>query len=298
MRINPRQVEAFHKVILTGGVTSAANMMNITQPAVSRLIRDFEYAVNLKLFNRDGRGLEPRDEAMKLYREVERLYLGLEHIARIADEIRHSKGSVLRIATVHALSSLCANEIFPTLLEKVADISLFLDIESTNHITDVIASNQYDIGFVFGHAGVKGLEAELLAQANAVAVLSAEHVLAGADAITLDDLTRYRSIIPGRKTPLREQIEQQVIQQQLYLHSPIETSLANCCTLAANNSGIGIVDSMTALNYQGNIIIKPFLPEITIAYLALYPPQIPKSLLVEQITGNMRCHIAAALAKK
>src|SRR5471030_2522228 len=90
-KINPRQVEAFHKVILTGSITAAANMMNITQPAVSRLIRDFEYAVDLKLFDRDGRGLIPRDDAIKLYREVERLYLGLEHISRIAEEIRHSK---------------------------------------------------------------------------------------------------------------------------------------------------------------------------------------------------------------
>ncbi|MCL6408690.1 LysR family transcriptional regulator, partial [Dickeya dadantii] len=57
MRINPRQVEAFHKVILTGGITAAANMMYITQPAVSRLIKDFEDALNLKLFDRDGRGL-------------------------------------------------------------------------------------------------------------------------------------------------------------------------------------------------------------------------------------------------
>ncbi|GAB7212463.1 hypothetical protein OS31_39730 [Dickeya oryzae] len=118
-RINLRQVEAFHKVILTGGITQAANIMNITQPAVSRLIKDFEYAVKLKLFDRDGRGLEPREEALKLFREIERLYLGLDHILRVADDIRHAKGSVLRIGAVSALANLCTERIFPSMLKKI-----------------------------------------------------------------------------------------------------------------------------------------------------------------------------------
>jgi len=288
MRINPRQVEAFHKVILTGSITAAANLMNITQPAVSRLIRDFEYAVNLKLFDRDGRGLIARDDAIKLYREVERLYLGLEHISRIAGEIRHSKGSVLRIGTVAALSSLCVGQILPPLIERISDISLFLDVESTTHITDVITSNQYDVGFIFGKPDVKGLQAETLGQSNAVAVLSPRHPLAQATVITAEDLTRHRPIIPGRQTPLREQLDHVMSRKDLYMNNPIETSLNHCCTMAAANLGIGLVDVITARNHQSQILIKPFEPALSIAYLAVFPPQIPKSRLVEEITLSMK----------
>lgn len=291
MRINPRQVEAFHKVILTGSITAAANLMNITQPAVSRLIRDFEYVVNLKLFDRDGRGLIPRDDAIKLYREVERLYLGLEHISRIADEIRHSKGSVLRIGTVAALSSLCVEQILPPLIERISDISLFLDVESTTHITDVVTSNQYDVGFVFGKPDVKGLQAEALGQANAVAVLSPRHPMAQATVITAEDLTRHRPIIPGRRTPLREQLDHVMSKKDLYMANPIETSLSNCCTMAGANLGIGVVDFITARNHQSQLLIKPFEPTLSIAYLAVFPPQIAKSRLVEEITQSMKALI-------
>ena len=294
-KINPRQVEAFHKVILTGSITAAANMMNITQPAVSRLIRDFEYAVDLKLFDRDGRGLIPRDDAIKLYREVERLYLGLEHISRIAEEIRHSKGSVLRIGTVAALSALCVEHILPPLIETIDDISLFLDIESTTHITDVVTSNQYDVGFIFGKPDVKGLEAEMLARANAVAVMSPRHPLAKKDVVTATDLTHYRPIIPGRKTPLREQLDHVMSRQDLYMNNPIETSLNNCCIMAGNNLGVGVVDFITARSHKSDLVIKPFTPDISIAYLAVFPPQIPKSRLVEQITLEMKILIEGYL---
>ena len=41
-RINSRQVEAFRAMMLTGSVTDAAKLMTVTQPAVSRLLRDFQ----------------------------------------------------------------------------------------------------------------------------------------------------------------------------------------------------------------------------------------------------------------
>ncbi|MFE8046277.1 LysR substrate-binding domain-containing protein [Brenneria goodwinii] len=296
MRINPRQVEAFHKVILTGGITSAANMMHITQPAVSRLIRDFEDALNLKLFDRDGRGLIPRAEAMKLYREVDRLYLGLDHIALIADEIRHAKGSVLRIASVQALSLLCSEQMLPALIKEYPDISLFLDIESSSHITEAITANQYDVGFIFGQASNKGLEAEPLAEASAVAVLSMTHPLAEAEQITIADLTHYRAILPGRTTPLRAQIDMSIRNEQGYLHNPIETSMANSCALAAKNVGIGVVDFITALNSSSPVIVKPFHPNIKMAYCAVYPPQIPRSQLVNQVTRMIKEKIIDCLS--
>ncbi|AIR68435.1 LysR substrate-binding domain-containing protein [Dickeya fangzhongdai] len=287
-RINLRQVEAFHKVILTGGITQAANIMNITQPAVSRLIKDFEYAVKLKLFDRDGRGLEPREEALKLFREIERLYLGLDHILRVADDIRHAKGSVLRIGAVSALANLCTERIFPSLLKKYPDVALSMDVESTLAITEMVLSNQYDIGFINSTPAIKGLQADLLGVAQAVAVVAPTHPLAGRVGITLDDLNHYRAILPGRKTVLREQLAQAITAQDVALQSPIETSLRHCCVMAGAGLGVGIVDAITARTSEATLLIKPFEPKIDVAYLAIFPPQHARSLLVEEVVQLIR----------
>ena len=51
-----RQVEAFRAVIISGSMSTAADILGITQPAVSRLIRDLEYETRLDLFERYDRG--------------------------------------------------------------------------------------------------------------------------------------------------------------------------------------------------------------------------------------------------
>jgi DNA-binding transcriptional LysR family regulator len=58
-RLNLRQVEAFRAVFMTGSMTAAGDLMAISQPAVSRLIRDLEAMTGLRLFNRRGTSISP-----------------------------------------------------------------------------------------------------------------------------------------------------------------------------------------------------------------------------------------------
>src|ERR1700746_980012 len=104
-RINSRQVEAFRATMLTGSVTEAANLMAVTQPAVSRFLRDFKALMKMKLCERRGTGLVPTAAATALYTEVERSFVGLERITAAAEEIRSRRTGTLRIAAPPAVSN-------------------------------------------------------------------------------------------------------------------------------------------------------------------------------------------------
>jgi DNA-binding transcriptional LysR family regulator len=58
-RLNPRQIEAFRALMLSSSTVRAAELMHVTQPAVSRLIRELQDALALTLFDRVGNRLEP-----------------------------------------------------------------------------------------------------------------------------------------------------------------------------------------------------------------------------------------------
>src|SRR5689334_11897617 len=102
--LNPRQIEAFRAVIVMGSVTGASRALNVTQPAVTRLIQDLQRSLGLPLFVRRGSRLVPTEEALALYREVERQFVGLDRIARAARDLKEGRAGTLRIAALPAFS--------------------------------------------------------------------------------------------------------------------------------------------------------------------------------------------------
>ena len=97
--LDSRQIEAFRALMLTTSTVRAAEAMHVTQPAVSRLIRELQEALELKLFERRGARRVPTNEAVSLYREVERSYVGMERIAQAAKELRTRRAGVLSSCT-------------------------------------------------------------------------------------------------------------------------------------------------------------------------------------------------------
>src|SRR5215208_5375680 len=102
--INQRQVEAFRAVMIAGTVTTAAAALRISQPAVSRLIRDLETRIGVALFERRSGGrLRPTTDANTLFRDVERYFVGLEQISQTAAGLRRRSFGSLRVASLPAL---------------------------------------------------------------------------------------------------------------------------------------------------------------------------------------------------
>src|SRR5689334_15875028 len=87
MRINHRQIEAFRAVFQTGSMTAAGALIGVTQPAISRLIRDLEGEIGWNLFDRSSGKLIPTPDAIALFREVQRSYHGLDRVADAAAQL-------------------------------------------------------------------------------------------------------------------------------------------------------------------------------------------------------------------
>ena len=98
MHINHRQIEAFRAVFQTGSMTAAGALIGVTQPAISRLIRDLEGEIGWSLFDRSAGKLIPTPDAVALFREVQRSYHGLDRVADAAAQLGRRREGELRIA--------------------------------------------------------------------------------------------------------------------------------------------------------------------------------------------------------
>lgn len=288
MRLKPRQVEAFRAVMMVGGITSAAEAMNITQPAVSRLIRDLEDIVQLQLFDRQGTRLVPTAEATRLYREVERLYLGLDQIAQAADDIREHKNTVLRIGSVTSLVRPYLQQAITDILGDRLDVPLVIEVENSRYIWDMVDQNRYDLGLVFSSARMADKNAALLFNSDAVAAMPAGHPLASRSTVTPADLLNDRVLIPGRNSPLRLALDRAFSREDRQPASTLETSMLNCCFFAASGMGIGIVDRVSLHSAGADVVAIPFVPRIEVSYYAIRPASAHRIAVLDLVIKQMQ----------
>src|ERR1700761_5120414 len=97
------QLRAALAVLHTGSVTSAAERMGLTQPAVSRLVAALEQDLGFTLFDRERRRLIPSDKGRIYLREAEMALGALRRLGDLGRELHRGRSGLLRFAAVSAL---------------------------------------------------------------------------------------------------------------------------------------------------------------------------------------------------
>ena len=285
--LNPRQVEAFRAVMATGSVTSAATMMHVTQPAVSRLIRDLEFALKLALFERRGNRLEPTAEAKHLFAEVERTFVGLSRISQFAEELRTRRAGSLRIAGMPAMTCGFLTRHVGRFAVRRPEVAVTLHGLPSHLIADGVAAGRYDFGIAEAAVERPGLTVEPL-PAKAVAAIPAGDPLAKHSVLGPKDFEDRSFISLGPATLFRSRIDAAlagVRRRQL-----IETQLTEiACLLVAEKAGLSLVDpfSISEFTTRG-VAFRPFRPDVFFDAVVLTPTGRPLSALAAELLGTFR----------
>ena len=101
--IHLRQIEVFYAIMRTGSVTDAASVLNVTQPAVSAALKQFESRLRMKLFERTGGRLQPTSEAKALLPDVKEIFDRLIAVERFSQDLAGGMRGVLSIAATPPL---------------------------------------------------------------------------------------------------------------------------------------------------------------------------------------------------
>lgn len=167
-----RHIEVFNAVMLTGSVSAAARMINVTQPAVSRTLQHAEIQLGFQLFQRVGGRLRPTDEAQTLYPHIERLFAQLDEVQRLSASLKAGRGKgELRVLTVLALSY----EVFPRAMrlfrEKHPTVRVHHEALHSPQIISSLVLQEADVGYVFSAVSHPALVQEQLADRHVVCVV-------------------------------------------------------------------------------------------------------------------------------
>jgi DNA-binding transcriptional LysR family regulator len=298
--LNPRQIEAFRAVVLTGSVSGAAGLINVTQPAVSRLIRDLQGRLGLTLFDRRGTGLVPTSEALSLYAEVERAFVGLDRIEQAATELRTRRAGFLRIAALPALANGFLPRFVGRFLAERPKLDIVLSGLVSHAVVASVAQGQCDLGFAEASIEHAAVQQESMPAATMVAVLPQNHRLARKARLRPKDFEGESFISLGHSTLSRFRTDRVFAEHGVSRVMRIETPLSEiACALAGSGAGVAICEPFTATEYlTRGIVARPFEPRITFEFAALYAAQRSVPPVAREFIDGFRVHVAAFLHQR
>ncbi|MBW8720641.1 MAG: LysR family transcriptional regulator, partial [Polaromonas sp.] len=119
--------EAINAVFLCGTVTGAAKMLNLSQPAVSRLISSAENELGFLLFHRQQGRMAPTDEAQQLRPAILKIMESMSHAASLAAGLRIGGTRQLRVAAVPSLATAVLPRAVKSFIEQYPKCKLALE---------------------------------------------------------------------------------------------------------------------------------------------------------------------------
>jgi DNA-binding transcriptional LysR family regulator len=258
-----RQLEAFRAIMLCQTVTRASEMLHISQPATTRLLADLEQSLGFSLFDRVKGRLYPTVEAQALYEEVQRSLVGVDRIARAAEEIRALQRGTLQIVAAPAIALSFLPHAIADYLKTHAEAHVSVLVHSSRSVVEMVVGQRCDVGFAILSMNHPSAHGERLISTRMVCALPVGHRLCALDTIRPRDIAGERFVAHPRTLDSRLQIEAGV--------------------------GISLIDAISAWGYSGTgVVFKPFEPALVTDFSILTPSQRPPALLLKSFVKHVR----------
>lgn len=285
-----KEIQAFRAVMQSGTTIGAADLLLISQPAVSRHIASLEQFCGCKLFDRRSGRLYPTEEAEALLHEVEIFQEELDRVEGFARRLSVTASRHLRVLATNPMAHGLLPPVMATFHRDFPSVTSSLHIVSRRRLREGLASRPFDIGVITLPVESPLGECEPMTRARGVCIVPPGHRLEGRSSVAAQDLAGESFIWASPSSPTRHMIEQVLRGEGVLCHNIAQShSAMSICQLVLSGVGLSIVDPFTARIFEPlGLRALPFEPALYYEFGMAYPPGKPRSRLVTDFSRYLR----------
>ena len=173
MNITLRQLRAFCDVAQTSSFTLAARRMNLTQSAVSMLVRQLETDIGLALFDRVKRSVQLTETGRQLLPIAERILGDLREVIDGAADLRALRRGTLRLAVPQMLACSWLPPVMAQYRALYPDVALKMIDTTADRVVETVRQGEAEIGIGPERPTPDDVQADLLWQERMQCVCAA-----------------------------------------------------------------------------------------------------------------------------
>lgn len=272
--MNFKSLRAFRLVVTQGSLAAAAQALNLSQPAVSRLIALLEEETRLRLFDRTRRRLILSEAGETFYRETRHILDGIDELPHIAQTVRAGANRPFRLVTGPRVGSALVAPALAMMRRAHPGVKCVVDVLSRFELENRSGIARYDLGVAalpVTHA-LLPIENRAICRARMEAVMAADHPLAGKAVVTAADLSRQPIIGMLPNMFGRQQADEFFRSEGVVPSYVVETTSSfMACQMARDGAGIALMDRLSiAMIDPAGMAVRPIDPPHWLSYGYIY----------------------------
>lgn len=277
--INLNMYKAFYAVAKSGSFIKAAEMLYVTQPAISVTIKKLEEQLEIKLFKRNNKGIQLTEAGTELLFYVENVFNTLNTAEKILKEDKNLNNGEVKIGVPTHIGIFLVNDLIENFKNLYPGVTFHIENRPTKDMLNMLAKREIDILIdsapVFNT--IDDMEIINLMEFDNCFVANKKYEKLSKEIISFSELNKYQLLLPAERTSTRIDLERIVTKEKtgLKLNPVIEVSTTEMMYDLVNRGlGIGYFTRMSinddiVNNRLFEIKLKSVLPrtQVCMAYV-------------------------------
>ena len=205
--MNRNYLAVFNAVAKAGGISRGAEQLHVSQPVVSKQIRDLEDSLGLRLLERLPRGSRLTEGGKLLAQYAQRMITLEQEAEQAIGEFRGLKRGRLAVGASMTIGAYLLPEVLGEFHRRHPDIELQLEVANTETIQHQLLDGLVEIGLTEGAMEGEHLDSEVFDEDELVVIAPRKHPLLKQKLVTARELCREPFILREEGSGTRAVVE-------------------------------------------------------------------------------------------
>lgn len=289
--MNPKKLDHFLKIVEAGSLSRAADLLDVSQPVLSREVRELEEELGVRLLHRFARGvgLTPAGEVLRQRAEqILGMLAGLREEANLAADQPAGK---VTFGIPASMTDALAAPLVKAYVQQYPAVRLHVREGTSSELRAAMLQRELDLAVLTAPVSEPQLIVRPFLQEGFVAVGAPGSPIAGRGSVTLDEMVQYKLILPKPPNAIRMLMEAAFERQGLVPDIALETNDAALMKqFVAHDIGHAIMPACTVSRAAASGLVYAAVNELSLTRVLAVPAGVAVSHATQKLMQALCTH--------